>query len=172
MVSASALLLGLLALHDAPSEGRLAGIVLYSARDSNVSTIVRDLKRLGLYATEDRDRFRTRILRGGNVVVLTRSALPMASDNSMGRAYVDGALIVGLDMSLRDLETLIFGSSLRVTTDQEAAAPLLSMLYDRTLAGGCGGHGEFSDRLHNWEPTAEFILHRAREIAVSAEDCH
>jgi hypothetical protein len=171
IVSASALLLVVLVWHDATGERRPTGVVLYSARDSNVAKVVRDLKRAGLYVTDDHSRFGSRVLRGADVIVLTRSALPLAGDSWIGRAYVGGALIAGLDMSLRDLETLIFGSSSRDEMERDAADPRLSMLYQETLAGGCGGHGYFSDWLSNWEPAAAFILHRAGEVSLFAEEC-
>jgi hypothetical protein len=94
----------------------------------------------------------------------------MTTDASVGRAYGDGALIVGLDLTLGELETLIFGSSLRADTPGALAGPRLSMLYAETVADGCGGRGSFSDLLTNW-PAAEFIVHRALEIVSFAQNC-
>jgi hypothetical protein len=88
----------------------------------------------------------------------------------IGDAYVDGALIAGLDLSLSDLEAMIFGTSSRPAPPRGPNEPMLIMLYEESLAGGCGGHGYFSDRLSNW-PAARFILHRAREGAILANSC-
>ena len=162
------------------------GSVLHSRQDANVANVIRDLKRLGLYVTSDPLRFEARLAQHQDVVVFTRSALPAlclsvrttgcstsmprAVVPQIGDAYVDGALIAGLDLSLNDLEALIFGSSSRPAQARDRNEPMLSMLYEESLAGGCGGHGHFSDRLSNW-PAARFILHRAREVAFLASSC-
>ena len=146
-------------------------IVLYSPRDTDVAPVVMSLHRAGAYVTDSPGTARLRLLRGPDAVVITRSALALQRDDAVGRAYADGALIVGLDMSLAEIEALVFGSPSRPSPPRVDGDPRLSMLYEETLAGGCGGQGSFSDWLSNWQPAAAFILHRAHEVSLFAEVC-
>ena len=147
------------------------GSVLYTGWDANAANAVRELRRLGLYATTDPRRFEARLAQHQDVVVFTRTGVeelcrPVARGcevsartagvKQVGDAYVDGALIAGLDLSLNDLGALIFGASSRPAASRDPNEPMLSMLYEESLAGGCDGHGYFSDRLANW-PAARLI---------------
>jgi hypothetical protein len=157
---ATACLLSSFALLGSERKKPVAGVVLYSSRDMNVASVVRDLERDGVYVTDKPLKLRARALLGLDLIVVTRSALPATSDTFVGRAYADGALIAGLDMSRRDIEILIFGSSFRPEAPRDPSEPYLTM-----LSGGCSGTGSFSDRISNWQ-AARLIRYRAEDAAL------
>lgn len=166
-LAASFVLLAAFLLYDDNSH-QVEGIVLYSDAEELLQPTVLDLQRTGLRTMTNPRLMDATVERGVHVIVLTPATYAGLRQETAARAYSDGTLLVGLDLSVRDLEMLVFGTSTRPERARDEL--VFSMLYEESSIAGCGASGWFSDRMQNWD-VAGFIVHRAGENAYSRAGC-